>query len=101
MDASSSVAELRMIRDLPGQRVLEGVLSLRIEHFLVEELRARERMESGGKVSLAEIGHALENRLGEPRADHRRRLVRRVESFGEPAVDISEHPQSFFLLALR
>jgi hypothetical protein len=74
VDAGSSLCELRAVGDFLGQRVLEGVLGLRIERLLVEELGTRESMESGGQVSIAEVGHALENRLRELRADHRRRL---------------------------
>ena len=74
VDAGSSLRELRAVGDFLGQRVLEGVLGLRIERLLVEELGARERMESGGQISVAEVRHAPENRLGELLADHRRRL---------------------------
>jgi hypothetical protein len=38
--------------------VLEGVLGLRIERLLVKELGARERMESAGLASVAEIRDA-------------------------------------------
>ena len=59
MDAGSSLRELRAVGDFLGQRVLEGVLGLRIERLLVEELGTRQSMESGGQFSVAEISHAL------------------------------------------
>src|SRR5262245_65871092 len=60
MDAGSSLGELRAVGNFLRQRVLERVLGLRIERLLVEKLRTRERMESGGQVSVAEIGHTPE-----------------------------------------
>src|SRR5438132_897789 len=83
MDAGPALRELRAVGDFLGQRVLEGVLDLRIERLLVEELGSRERMESGGQVSVAEISNAPENRLGEPLADHRRRLQHPLLPLGE------------------
>src|SRR5437867_769789 len=71
VDRGSSVGELRAVGNFLGQRVLEGVLGLRIERLLVKELGARESMEGSRQVSIAEISHAAENRLGELRADHR------------------------------
>jgi hypothetical protein len=74
MDAASSLRELRAVSDFLRQWMLEGVLGLRIERLLVKELCARKSMESSRQVSVAEVGHALENRFGELRADHRRGL---------------------------
>src|SRR6266542_1911306 len=83
MDAGSALRELRAVCDFLGQRVLEGVLGLRIERLLVEELRTRESMESGGQVSVGEIGHALENRFGELLAYHRRGLKHPLLPLGQ------------------
>src|SRR5262245_18390209 len=83
MGAGSSLGELRAVGDFLGQRVLESVLGLWIERLLVEELGTRESMESGGQVSITEVGHALENRLGEFRADHRRGLQNPLLPLGE------------------
>src|SRR5262249_26314947 len=47
MDADSPIRELRAIGDFLGQWVLEGVLCLRIERLLVEELGVPQRMKSG------------------------------------------------------
>src|SRR6266542_3671403 len=83
MDAGSSLCELRAVGDFLGQGVLEGVLGLRIERLQVKELGTRQGMESGGQLSLAEVGHALENRLRELLADHRRRLQHPLLPLGE------------------
>src|SRR5262245_36806564 len=50
--------------------MLEGVLRLRIESLLVEELGAREFLERGIEVDLGTLHHAVENRLGELPSDH-------------------------------
>src|SRR5262249_61703304 len=74
MDSRPSLRELREVSDLLGQRVLEAVLGLRIERFLVEELRVYNRMESGGQVSVTELDNASEYWLREVHPDHRCRL---------------------------
>jgi hypothetical protein len=86
MDAGSALRELRAVGNFLCQRVLEGVLGLRIERLLVKEFGTRESMKSGGQVSVAEISHALENRLGELLADHRRGLEQPLLPLGQ-AVD--------------
>src|SRR5262249_44926937 len=73
MDASSSLRELRAVGHFPGQRVLEGVLGLRIDRLLIEELGVRQGMKGGRQLSVAEICDAPENRFGELLADNRRR----------------------------
>src|SRR5262245_26726931 len=74
MDADSVFRELRTVGNLLSQRMLEDVLRLRVQSLLIEELSARQGMESGREVSIAQIGHPPKDWLGEPRADHRRRL---------------------------
>ena len=48
-------------------------------------------MESGGQVFVAEVGHALQNRLGELRADHRRGLEQPLRPLGEAVDPCCEH----------
>src|SRR5262249_13485373 len=74
VDSRPSLRELREVSDLLGQRVLEAVLGLGIERFLVEELRVYNRMESGGQVSVTELDNASEYWLREVHPDHRCRL---------------------------
>src|SRR5262245_45042119 len=74
MDADSAFRELRTVGDFLSQRMLEDVLRLRVQSLLIEELSARQGIQSGREVSIAEIGHPPKDWLGEPRADHRCRL---------------------------
>src|SRR5262245_5637753 len=66
--------------------MLESELCLRVERILVKELGTCQGMKSGGQVSIAEFGHARENRFRELLADHRCSLKQPLLSFGE-AVD--------------
>ena len=52
------LAQLRALRDLLGERMLEGVLELGIERRLVEELRRGQRRERRTERRLVDRGDA-------------------------------------------
>ncbi len=62
MHASTLLRELRVVRHLLGQRVLERVLRFRVSGFLVDELRVREAtqhdLESGALGRTSRAGDA-------------------------------------------
>jgi hypothetical protein len=78
-------------RSTKSTRVLERIFCLRVERLLVEELCARQSMESSGKLFVAEVAHAPENRLGEVRADDRRRLQQSLIPLGQAVDSRNEH----------
>jgi hypothetical protein len=72
--ARPAVAELRFVGYLLGQRVLEGVLDLRIQLCLVEELALLQNRGGSVQLRLRELGAAAQERQRNPLADHRGHL---------------------------
>ena len=70
----AALAELGVVGDLLGQRVLERVDRLGVELLLIQELRRDQRPQRGLQLTVAKRGRSRENRLGELPADHRRAL---------------------------
>jgi hypothetical protein len=90
-------AELRAVGNLLRQRMLEGVLDLRIERRLVDELASAQgierRGEPGGRERAALIRrhHRGENGPGKLFADHRRGLQRALLVIAETVDARGEH----------
>ena len=74
MDLGASFPQLRRVRHLLGERVLERELDPRIDGLLVEELGLHESAEGVAELVDSELRYRAEQRLGELAADHRRRL---------------------------
>src|SRR5215472_15766505 len=86
--AHAPFAQLRALRDLLGERVLEGVLELGIECRLVQELRRRQRRERRTERRLLGRRDArhdpAEQRLIERLADHRSGLKHLLLALWQP-----------------
>src|SRR5438876_3875146 len=88
MSPRTPLGELRVVGDLLRQRVLEGVLDLRIEGRLEQELARNERPDGGGELVLREIRDAPQHRIRQLAADHRRGLEHGFLALRQP-VDAS------------
>ena len=82
--ARPALAQLRPIGDLLRQRVLEGVLDLRIRRLLVQELGRHERLHGGSELGRRQLGDPPEQRLGQLPADHGGRLEHRLLPLRQP-----------------
>ena len=81
-----TLGELRPVCHLLGERMLEGVLRLRMESALVDEFRRHQRMQRGHQLRLGKLDDAFEDGLGELLANHRGRLEDRLLALSE-AID--------------
>ena len=70
MDRLAALAELRAVRHLLGQRMLEGVLRLRVKRRLVEELPAHQLRHRRGQLGLGKGCHPVEDQPRDFLADH-------------------------------
>jgi hypothetical protein len=80
------VVEQAPVRDVVGERVLEGVLEVRKEPGLVEELCSLKVGELGAHLGLRRVGDGQEQRHGHVLADDRGRLEQSL-GLGRQAVD--------------
>ena len=83
VDLPPALAELRAVRHLLGQRMLEGIHGVRIERLLVDELRCHERPERGRELRFRQLAHAREHQLGELPPDHGRGLEDPLLALGQ------------------
>jgi hypothetical protein len=65
VDAPSAIGELRQERDLLRQGVLEGVLDLGIQRFLVEKLHSHQGPQRIGQIQIRQLDDALQDGLWE------------------------------------
>src|SRR5712691_10311290 len=80
------LGKLRVVGHLLGERMLEGVLGLRVRGLAVHELRLGERVEGIRQLPLRDVHDPAEHPLREPFADHGCRLEHGLLPLGE-AVD--------------
>ncbi len=74
-----------------GEGVLEGVLEVREEARLVQELGGLEAADRGAQLVLAQRGRRLEQRNGHVLADHRGGLQERLVAGGQPVDAGGQH----------
>src|SRR5262245_26446575 len=74
METRAPLPELRVISYFLGERMLEGILCLRVERLLVDELGGSELAERFGKLGFGQLYDALQHWLGKFLSDDGRRL---------------------------
>ena len=91
VEGAPPVLEQAAVGHFVGQRVLEGVLDIREDPGLVQELRGLEASDRGVQLVLGELGNRLQQAKRHVLPDHRRRLQERLVRGGEPVDAGGDH----------